>query len=162
LSPPHKNADHGPCRMGTVSRRHRMPVVELDDEPIGQLWQKYNAHRGDYVAAIDDNDGLPCRRGPQRTERREAECASHGSWFQLRSTEQRQRALRSVSCQPSVNSFPLTISLSHAAYHSDHGNKRSNTRFRMFPNACHGNNNINNIRQRPRLFIETYSPLKWL
>src|SRR5580693_2633448 len=35
-------------------------------------------------------------------------------------------------------------------------------RFRMFPNACHGNNNTNNIRLRPRSFIKTYSPLKWL
>jgi hypothetical protein len=35
-------------------------------------------------------------------------------------------------------------------------------RFRMFPSTCRGNNNTNNIRVRPRLFIETYSPLKWL
>jgi hypothetical protein len=35
-------------------------------------------------------------------------------------------------------------------------------RFRTFPNACHGNNNTNNIRLHPRLFIKTYSPLKCL
>src|ERR1700760_3601273 len=53
-------------------------------------------------------------------------------------------------------------SRSGAAYRSDHGNKRSNSAISDVSNACHGNNNTNNIRLRPRLFIEAYSPLKWL